>query len=127
CGSPQAQTSSPGASSPGAPTASPAPRALTDRLVVQRSHVRAGTPIKGALVVTYRGHAPINLTRLNSDGAGLGCRPQYAVVLTNRRIPPDVNGQVAVPVGGQLKVPTPRVDHRLFRRVPPRARASRMR
>src|SRR5262245_58172342 len=81
CGCPQAQTSCPGAPSPGAPTASPAPRGLTDRLVVQRSYVRAGTPIKGALVVTYRGHAPINLTRLNSDGAGLGCRPQYAVVL----------------------------------------------
>ncbi len=38
-----------------------------------------------------------------------------------------VNGQVAVPGGGQLKVPTPRVDHLSFRAVPPRARASRMR
>ena len=37
------------------------------------------------------------------------------------------NGQVAVPAGGQLKVPTPRVDHFLFRVVPPRARAWRMR
>jgi DDE superfamily endonuclease len=38
-----------------------------------------------------------------------------------------VNGQVAVPAGGQLKVPTPRVDHFLFRVVAPRARAWRMR
>jgi Protein of unknown function (DUF4011)/AAA domain len=39
----------------------------------------------------------------------------------------NVNGQVAVPGGGQLKVPTPRVDHFLVRLVPPRARAWRMR
>lgn len=38
-----------------------------------------------------------------------------------------VNGQVAVPTGGQLKVPTSRVDHLLVRVVPPRARAWRMR
>ena len=38
-----------------------------------------------------------------------------------------VNGQVAVPTGGQVKVPTPRVDQVLFRVVPPFARASRMR
>ena len=38
-----------------------------------------------------------------------------------------VNGQVAVPAGGQLKVPTPRVDYLSFRAVPPRARAWRMR
>jgi hypothetical protein len=38
-----------------------------------------------------------------------------------------VNGQVAVPGGGQLKVPTPRVDHFLFSTFPPRSRASRMR
>jgi hypothetical protein len=38
-----------------------------------------------------------------------------------------VNGQVAVPAGGQLKVPTPRVDHFLFRVVPPFVRASRIR
>src|SRR5215472_7110292 len=41
------------------------------------------------------------------------------------RVP--VNGQVAVSTGGQLKVSTPRVDHGLFGRAPPRARASRMR
>ena len=92
CGSPHAQTASPGASSSGVPTVSPAsttatgliraPSGLTDRLVLQQTHVTAGTPIKGSLVVMYRGRAPINLNR--------GCRPQYAVVITNHRFPPDV-------------------------------------
>jgi len=59
-----------------------APSGLTDRLVLQQTHVTAGTPIKGSLVVMYRGRAPINLNR--------GCRPQYAVVITNHRFPPDV-------------------------------------
>ncbi len=58
----------------------PAPRGLTDRLILQQTHVTAGTPIKGTLVVTFRGRAPINLNR--------GCRPQYAVVVTNHRFPP---------------------------------------
>ena len=92
CGSPHAQTSSPGTSSSGAPTVSqaptmatglvPEPGGLTDRLVLLQTQVTAGTPIKGWLVVTYRGRAPINLNR--------GCRPQYAVVITNHRFPPDV-------------------------------------
>jgi hypothetical protein len=38
-----------------------------------------------------------------------------------------VNGQVAVPAGGRVKVPTPRVDQVLFRVVPFLALASRMR
>ncbi len=42
-------------------------------------------------------------------------------------IPRPVNGQVAVPGGGQLKVPTPRVDQVLFKVVPFLALASRMR
>lgn len=88
CGSPQ--PSSP--SSPGVPTRSPppaavpglvpAPRGLTDRLVLRQTHVTAGTVIKGVLVVTYRGRAPINLNRR--------CGPQYAVALTNHRLPPHV-------------------------------------
>ena len=92
CGSPHAQTPSPGTSSSEAPTVSPAPTmatglvpappGLTDRLVLPQTQVTAGTPIKGWLVVTYRGRAPINLNR--------GCRPQYAVVITNHRFPPDV-------------------------------------
>jgi hypothetical protein len=60
----------------------PAPRGLTDRLVLQQTHVTAGTPIKGVLVVTYRGRAPINLT--------YRCRPGYAVAVTNHRFPPEV-------------------------------------
>jgi hypothetical protein len=97
CGSPHAQTPSSEASPSGAPTVSPAqttatglvpaPRGLTDRLVLQQTRVTAGIPIKGWLVVTYRGRAPINLNR--------GCRPQYAVVVTNHRFPPDV--RVAFP------------------------------
>lgn len=92
CGSPHAQTASPGTSSSGMPTVSPAPTTatglirapsgLTDRLVLQQTHVTAGTPIKGSLVVMYQGRAPINLNR--------GCRPQYAVVVTNHRFPSDV-------------------------------------
>ena len=73
-----------------APWLLPAPRGLTDRLVLQRTHVTAGTAIKGALVVTYRGRAPLNLNRLNPNGAGLTCRPQFALALTNQRIPPTV-------------------------------------
>ena len=38
-----------------------------------------------------------------------------------------VNGQVAVPAGGQVKVPTPRVDQVLFRVIPFLALASRIR
>jgi hypothetical protein len=60
----------------------PAPRGLTDRLVLPQTHVTAGTAIKGTLIVTYRGRKPINLNR--------GCRPQYAVALTNHRVPPHV-------------------------------------
>ncbi len=92
CSSPHAPASSPGTSSPGAPTVRPAPApttgllpapgGLTDSLVLQRTQVTAGTPIKATLIVTYRGRAPINLTH--------GCRPQYAVVVTNHRFPPAV-------------------------------------
>ena len=39
----------------------------------------------------------------------------------------NVNGQVFVPAGGQVKVPTPRVDQVLFRVVPFLALAWRMR
>jgi hypothetical protein len=57
----------------------PASPRLADRLVLSQTHVTAGTPIKGTLVVTNRGPV-INLTR--------GCRPAFVVVLTNHRIPP---------------------------------------
>jgi hypothetical protein len=97
CGSPHVRTPSSQTSPSGVPAVSPAqttatglvpaPRGLTDRLVLQQTRVTAGIPIKGWLVVTYRGQAPINLTRR--------CRPQYAVVVTNHRFPPDV--RVAFP------------------------------
>ena len=54
--------------------------------------------------------------RQNSGGADSG-----------RLSTPAVNGQVVVPAGGQVKVPTPRVDQVLFRVVPFLALASRMR
>ena len=87
CGSPHAHTTSPETSPSGVPTVSPAPttglipapRGLTDWLVLRQTRVRTGTPIKGTLVVMYRGSAPINLNHR--------CRPQYAVVVTNHRFP----------------------------------------
>src|SRR6266851_9152877 len=56
---------------------------------------------------------------------GAVCRLSEAQ-LARLRAGLDVNGQFAVPAGGQLKVPTPRADHFLVRTVPPRARAWRM-
>jgi hypothetical protein len=65
-------------------TARPAPAAgqLTDRLILPRTHVEAGTPISAVLVIISHRRQALNLTR--------GCRPSYAVVLTNRRFPPAV-------------------------------------
>jgi hypothetical protein len=88
CAPSQAQTSVPAAPSGHVPAASKGPptglalRGLTDRLVLSRTRVAAGTPIAGVLVVTYRGDTPVNLNR--------GCRPQYAVALTRRGLPPRV-------------------------------------
>ena len=80
-------TGAPGA--PGAPGAAPtpalgllpAPGWLADRLVLERTYVTSGTPIKGTLVVINRSRTPVNLTR--------ACPPKYTVVLTNREFPPD--------------------------------------
>jgi hypothetical protein len=83
CGSPHAAAPSAGARSPSVGPATgliPAPHGLTDWLVLRQARVAAGTPIKGTLIVAYRGRAPINLNRR--------CRPKYAVVLTNQRFPP---------------------------------------
>ncbi len=99
CSSPQVPAPSPGTSSPGAPAVSPsapaahpgpaptiglvpAPGGLTDALVLQRTRVTAGIPIQATLIVTYRGRAPVNLNH--------GCRPQFAVVVTNHQFPPAV-------------------------------------
>jgi len=100
CGSPQARVSpsAPTASAPstrgapgttGAPIAAPAPTLgllpapgwLADRLVLERTYVTSGTPIKGTLVVINQSRTPVNLTRV--------CPPKYTVVLTNREFPPD--------------------------------------
>lgn len=73
---------SPGAGRPTAPSTVgllPASPALTDRIILDRTHVTAGALIKGTLVIVNSGHAPVNLNH--------GCRPQYALVLTNRQIP----------------------------------------
>jgi hypothetical protein len=110
CGSPQAQVSSPtippstapsarsAAPSPGSLTPSPSPAPtlgllpaaaqLTDRLELTLARVPAGTAIKAALVVINHGHTAINLN--NRVPNGLGCRPKYAVLLTDHKIPPDV-------------------------------------
>lgn len=100
CGSARSQP--PGSPSPGSPPAGspsagapaagdgpapapptlgllPASPQLTDRLVLSRTSVTAGTALKGTLVVTNHGPA-VNLTH--------GCRPAYAVVLTSHRFPP---------------------------------------
>jgi len=90
CGSGHGAGSSPEAPPASAPAVIPvptkatglvrAPRGLTDRLVLRQARVPAGTPIKGTLLVTYRGRKPVNLSR--------GCQPQYAVAVVNRRFPP---------------------------------------
>jgi len=90
CSSPQARTSPSATSTSSAQPVSPAPTVgllpappgITDRLLLRRTQVTAGTPIHGVLVVTYRGHVAINLNR--------GCRPQFAVAITNHRIPLNV-------------------------------------
>lgn len=71
------------ASCNGSPVAAPA-HITSNRLSVQidltTTVAVAGNPIKGVLVVKNP-HASINLNH--------GCRPQFAVTLSNRRFPPD--------------------------------------
>jgi hypothetical protein len=88
CAPSQAQASFPAApsgrlpaTSKGPPTGlAPAERGMTARLVLSRTRVTAGTPITGELIITYWGHASVNLNH--------GCRPQYAIVLTRPGVPP---------------------------------------
>lgn len=62
----------------------PASPRLSTRIVLSRTHVVAGSSIKGFVVVTNRGK-PLKLW----DHSGpLECRPDYAVALTNKRFPP---------------------------------------
>jgi hypothetical protein len=74
----------------------------------------------------YGGHADA-LRRRALQAYNAAGRCSDAAWLHTRIVAEAVNGQVAVPGGGQLKVPTPRVDQVLFRVVPPLARAWRMR
>jgi hypothetical protein len=84
----QAPASSPAQAALGSPppasqTGLSRPRpGLSDRLVLHRTQVRAGTVITGSLNVINRNHQPVNLSH--------GCRPQYAVTLANSAFPPDV-------------------------------------
>jgi hypothetical protein len=57
----------------------PAPRQLSDRIVLGRTRARAGTPIDGTLTVANHGRTTVNLNR--------GCRPFFAVTLTGHRLP----------------------------------------
>ena len=70
----------------GSPAAAPAPPLPTNRLDVQidlsATQVAAGHPLKGVLVV-YNPHAAINLN--HSKGAH-GCKPSFAVTLSNGTI-----------------------------------------
>src|SRR5262245_60619328 len=59
----------------------PAPAGITDRLIVPRTRLRAGLPVRVTLLVNYAGQRRLNLNR--------GCRPQWAAVLTNHQFPPD--------------------------------------
>jgi hypothetical protein len=64
----------------------PASPQLSTRIVLSRTHVVAGSLIKGFVVVTNRGK-PL---RLWHHSGSLKCTPGYAVALTNDRIPPDI-------------------------------------
>ena len=56
----------------------PAAASVTDRIVLTKHNVRAGTTIAGTLIVTNTSPNPINLTET--------CEPAYAVVVQNRAI-----------------------------------------
>jgi hypothetical protein len=69
-----------GSASP-APTVglAPAPAGLTDRIALASTRVRAGTPIRGTLIVTNHGRKTVNLTR--------ACRPYLGVTLAGHGLP----------------------------------------
>ncbi len=56
----------------------PAAASVSDRIVLTKHIVRAGTTIAGTLIVTNTSANPINLTQT--------CQPDYAVVIRNRVI-----------------------------------------
>ena len=59
----------------------PAPRGISDRIVLDTNVARAGTPIHGDLVVTNVRGSAVDLRDPH------GCRPGYAVGLTNAVLP----------------------------------------
>jgi hypothetical protein len=65
----------------------PASPKLSTRIVLSRTHVVAGSPIKGFVVVTNRG----KLLKLWDRSGPFKCTPGYAVTLTNGRFPPVAN------------------------------------
>ena len=87
---------------------------------------------QGAITKTGNGHARRLLIEAawhhrppNRIGADLRRRQEAADPATRHRA--HVNGQVVVPAGGQVKVPTPRVDQLVVAAPGCRVRASRMR
>ncbi len=64
----------------------PASPQLSTRIALSRTHVVAGSPIKGFVVVTNRGK-PLKLW---DHSGSLECTPSYGVTLTNNRFPPDM-------------------------------------
>jgi hypothetical protein len=105
-------------------------RALLRSAVALRSQTGLTANLQG-----FRIGAPEGWPLLQSRPSGRDLRCRHGTGRHRVRCEPSrrrcrtwrVNGQVAVPAGGQVKVPTPRVDQVLFRVVPPLARASRMR
>lgn len=74
----RAPPTSPSQGPTGGVSCRPRPK-LNDRIVLQGTNVKAGTPIRGELVVVNRGERPFSLLTH-------GCHPASAVVLTNGTI-----------------------------------------
>lgn len=97
---------------------------FTDGAEQERMLILLATPLKWA-GTTYN---YLVLERRSSpglfDALGMGAVEVNGYgTLTPESPPPCVNGQVAVPTGGQLEVPTPRGFQLFLSRVPPFARA----
>src|SRR5437660_1530691 len=67
--------------------------------------VTAGSPVRGTLVLTNRGDAPVNLNQ--------GCRPKWVVVLGRGRTPPGV--AFSLECGPEPLVVAPGTTKRPFR------------
>jgi hypothetical protein len=62
----------------------PASKDLSARLVIPDRATKAGTTLTGELVITNKSKQPIDLVGPDQ------CEPRFAVVLTNKQIPPEV-------------------------------------